>query len=405
MEIRPILSALLRHKTVPLLMILEIALSCAILCNAIFIIASHARHMNRISGIDEGQLVYVAITDTANGRSAEATRREDIAALSAIPGVTAVTSVNQVPYGSGVWASGVSLNRDQPHPDLRVPNYMDDGTLLKTFGLRLVEGRNFEPDEYVEYAALNAPHSGISIPSVIISQDLAQRLFHGDAAVGKQIYAWGDNPIRVVGVVDKLMAPGSGRDMTRSDATMIFPVRVSEGGYVLRTDPAPRSDVIDAAEKALLQANPNRIVDVSRSLTDMRNDFYSRDRSVIWLLVAVCVALLAVTALGIVGLASFWVQQRTRQIGVRRALGATRGHILSYFQLENFLLASAGIVLGIAMAFGINHLLTGRYEVPVLPWYYPVASALGMWMLGQLSVFWPARRAASVPPAVATRNL
>src|SRR6185437_11551005 len=51
------------------------------------------------------------------------------------------------------------------------------------------------------------------------------------------------------------------------------------------------------------------------------------------------------TGLGIVGLASFWVQQRTRQIGIRRALGATRTNIVRYFQLENFILASAGVVL------------------------------------------------------------
>jgi putative ABC transport system permease protein len=124
-----------------------------------------------------------------------------------------------------------------------------------------------------------------------------------------------------------------------------------------------------------------------------------------WMLVAVIVALLVVTALGIVGLASFWVQQRTKQIGVRRALGATRGQVLRYFQTENFLLATLGIVLGMLLAYGINQLLMGKYELPRLPLAYLPFGAVTLWLLGQLAVFWPARRAAAVPPAVATRSV
>ena len=123
-----------------------------------------------------------------------------------------------------------------------------------------------------------------------------------------------------------------------------------------------------------------------------------------WLLGAVCLALLFVTALGIVGLASFWVQQRTKQIGIRRALGATRGQILRYFQTENFLLATIGIGLGMLLAFAINQLLMGKYELPRLPLYYLPIGAVLLWLLGQIAVLGPARRAASVPPAIATRS-
>jgi putative ABC transport system permease protein len=137
----------------------------------------------------------------------------------------------------------------------------------------------------------------------------------------------------------------------------------------------------------------------------LRDDYYRQDRSMMWLLVAVCIALLVVTALGIVGLASFWVQQRTKQIGVRRALGATRGQILRYFQTENFLLATLGIVIGMMLAYGINQLLMGRYELPRLPALYLPIGAVVLWLLGQLAVFGPARRAAAVPPAVATRTV
>ncbi|HET7162484.1 MAG TPA: FtsX-like permease family protein, partial [Rhodanobacteraceae bacterium] len=117
------------------------------------------------------------------------------------------------------------------------------------------------------------------------------------------------------------------------------------------------------------------------------------------------VALLLVTGLGIVGLASFWVAQRRRTIGVRRALGATRADILHYFQTENFLLATIGIVLGMVFAYGINLFLMMHYELPRLPWLYFPIGAIALWLIGQLAVLGPALRAAAVPPVVATRSV
>src|SRR3546814_15148731 len=99
-----------------------------------------------------------------------------------------------------------------------------------------------------------------------------------------------------------------------------------------------------------------------------------------WMLVIVCVALLVVTALGIVGLASFWVQQRTKQIGVRRALGATRGQILRYFQTENFILATAGLVLGMLLAFGITQLMMSKAGLPRLQAVYLPTRRFVLWL-------------------------
>jgi putative ABC transport system permease protein len=123
------------------------------------------------------------------------------------------------------------------------------------------------------------------------------------------------------------------------------------------------------------------------------------------MLVLVCVVMLAVTAFGIVGLTSFWVGQRRRQIGIRRAVGATRGHIMQYFQTENFLLSTAGVLLGMALAFGINLYLMQHYELARMPWYYLPGGAVALWLIGQIAVLGPALRAAAVPPVVATRGV
>ena len=403
MEIRPILSALLRHKTDAALIVAEIALSCAIVCNAVFIIGSRVEHMSRPSGIAEQQLVDVQVSSLAPDADADAARRADVAALSAIPGVESVTSVNQIPYGGNVWTTSLSLTAGQPEPTASPTQYMDDGRLLQTLGLRVVEGRTFAPDEYRDDSEMNGPDA--VAPAMLVTRSLARKLFPGGSAVGKSVYISESKPTRIIGVIDDLVAPGSSIDPSRDYSTIILPLRVSNGDYVLRTDPARRAEVLAAAVEALNRVDPNRLFGDAKTLEDMRHAFYSRDRAVVWLLVAVCVALLAVTALGIVGLASFWVQQRTKQIGVRRALGATRSQILRHFQTENFILATLGIVFGMLLAYGINQMLMGKYELPRLPAVYLPVAAVLLWLLGQLAILGPARRAAAVPPAVATRSV
>ena len=117
----------------------------------------------------------------------------------------------------------------------------------------------------------------------------------------------------------------------------------------------------------------------------------------------VCVALLAVTAFGIVGLTSYWVAQRRRQIGIRRALGATRNAIMRYFQTENLLIAGAGAAIGVALAVALNLWMVTTFEMQRLHTGYALVGAVAVLLLGQAAVLWPAFRAASIPPALATR--
>jgi putative ABC transport system permease protein len=403
MEIRPILSTLRRHKTAAALIVVEIALSCAIICNALFLIGNRLERMDRVSGAAEDEVVRVQITGIGRDDNPLAMTTSDEAALRGIPGVKFASVTNQVMFGNSSWNSGVNLTPDQKRSTLNATTYLGGEQLLDTLGLQLVEGRRFNPDEFV-----NADDDTQKIPSVIITRTMANKLFPGQSALGKSIYTWGDNPIKVVGVVDHLARPNEGgRGADAYEYSMMLPIRISYvtgGNYLLRTEPGRRDEVMKAAVATLERNSPNRIILKQETLQDMRLGYYQQDRSMAWLLVAVCVALLVVTALGIVGLASFWVQQRTKQIGIRRALGSTRGQILRYFQTENFLLATIGIVIGMTLAYSANLWLMERYELPRLPLIYLPCGAVALWLLGQLAVLGPARRAAAVPPAVATRS-
>ena len=411
MDIRPILSTLMRHKTAAALIVVEIALTCAIICNALFMISDRLSQVREVSGIAEEELVRVQISGIGSDADQVARTRTDLACLRAIPGVKDATVLNQVPFVNSSWNSGVRLQQEQQQSTLNATTYMAEDQFIETLGLTLVAGRDFDADEYREASDLleRTTEDG-NIPATIITRSLADKLFPGEDAIGKTFYSWGDAPIRVVGVVEHLVRPGGMGGPAEREYAMVFPLRPHYnlgGNYVIRTDPDRRTEVL-AAAKAVLQANgADRIIQEENSKTfeQLRREYYQAPRAMAWLLGIVCVALLLVTALGIIGLASFWVQQRTKQIGVRRALGATRGQILRYFQTENFLLASIGIALGMLLAFAINQLLMGKYEMARLPLYYLPAGALLLWTLGQLAVYAPARRAASVPPAVATRSV
>ena len=410
MDILPILSTLKRHKTAAGLIVLQIALTCAIVCNALFLIFQRLERVNADNGFDEQALVTLSLSSMARVENPEPQTQADLAALRQLPGVTSVTLTNQFPYGRSSNNSGVRLTPDV-NTGTRVVagHYLTGPGFIQAMGLKLVAGRDFEPSEFVPNSSLdNNPDP--RVPSVIINKRMAERLWPGESALGKPIYAvYGYEPQRVVGVVEELASPNPGSGSENDLHTMMFPVQPSfrSGAYLIRVAPgADRDAVLKSAVDKLLSNSPGlrRVVRDEDTLIELRAKYYRQDRSMIQLLAGVCVGLLVVTAFGIVGLASFWVQQRTRMIGTRRALGATRGQILRYFQTENLLLSSAGIVLGMIGAYGISLLLMKNYELPRLPWIYLPIGALVLWTLGQIAVFAPARRAAALPPVAALRG-
>ena len=165
---------------------------------------------------------------------------------------------------------------------------------------------------------------------------------------------------------------------------------------------------MQAARKALFADNPRRVLDDKDGLlsfAEVRSRAYEGDRGMAVLMGIISLVLLAVTAAGIVGLTSFWVGQRRRQIGVRRALGATRGDILSYFMTENLLISVAGAMTGALLAIAMNLWLVTRFEMHRLSLFYVISGVLLLLLLGQAAVLAPAIRASKVSPVEATRSV
>jgi putative ABC transport system permease protein len=237
---------------------------------------------------------------------------------------------------------------------------------------------------------------------------LAAKLFPQGNALGQPIFVENEKPIAIIGIVDRLQGPmtaATGFDSTYSENSVLTPYRLigERNVYLVRVQPGQLNAVMKAAEQKLMQLQGNRILQ-TRSMPGVRADAYRGDHGLIVLLTCICAALLIVTAFGIIGLTSYWVAQRRQQIGIRRALGATRQAIVRYFQTENFMIAAAGAAVGIAFAIALNLWMVRSFEMVRMDNSRAIIGAIVILLLGQFAVLWPALRAASIPPALATRG-
>lgn len=409
LQLRPIVTALNRHKVATALIVLQVALTLAVACNALHIVATRIVHLSRPTGTDEAHLFVIRNTwkNAPESPRLDADIRTDLAALRQAAGVRDAFASEAYPLeGGGGNVVGVKLDPAQTTRPRLALIYFADEHALDTFGTPLAEGRNFRPDEIAAFG----PYDKLRAPVVIITRSLADKLFPDTPALGKTVYL-PDGPATVIGILAGLQGPYAG-STTRSidEDSMLVPARYLDPAgtvYLVRTDTTAMAPVIQAAMKALSPRNDLRLLDPKAdvvTLAQAREKGYATDRSVSLLMSVLSALLLLATAGGIVGLSSFWVSQRRRQIGVRRSLGATTGDILRYFHAENFLIVGAGVVLGMVLAMVANRTLMSLYELPRMPFYVPWLGAVLLWLLGQAAVWGPARLAAKVPPVVAIRS-
>ncbi len=409
MEIRPILSALLRNKTGAILVALQVALSLAILANALHIVGERRAASSRPSGVADEQSVFsISVRNLSAGGPEQmlAAQKREAEVIRAVSGVAAVANVNQIPMSQSGWNNSVAVDRKQVNETAPSSFYFSPDSLIKTWGLKLVEGRDFLPGEYMDIDA----NTAITPRHVILTKALAEKMWPGVPATGKTMYfGTGEDAIevRVVGVVERLQTQNA-QVSEHGEFSSIAPMRMygnyPGAMYTVRAEAGQRDRVIRDVEAALRKASPTPVILESTSLEQHRKGLYRADMALSWMLVTVSVLLLLITASGIVGMASLWVTQRRKQIGVRRALGARKADILRYFILENFMITSAGVVGGVLLGVGLNQLLVSRLEMARLPIAYLVGGGLVFWLLGVIAVYGPAWRAASISPALATRS-
>jgi putative ABC transport system permease protein len=414
---RIILASLRRHSLMPALVLLQVALACAILCNVFFLAWQRLQPMLAPSGVDADNLILVDNLQKPAGTFTAAESRAGEDALRAVPGVRAASSGLGLPMMGTI---SIELNLQGPtKAAVGVNGYFGQG-LVQTLGLQLVAGRDFLTGEYRPFGvgASNgnscwdngAPHP------VIITQALADNLFGTAKPLGQLLIDPSDKDshgYQVIGVVRHLLRNEIGLAVNgHSDNTVLLACSIGNSArlnYAVRVDPAMRDIALKGVNEAIKHQFDAMTAGGAQAIVETyaqrRNEVFKDSRAALWLLLGMVVAIMVVTLVGIMGLSGFWMQRRTRQIGIRRALGARRVDILNYFMTENALIVSAGITLGMMLAYAGNSLLMRYYELPRLPWVYLPIGAAVMLAMGQAGVLGPALRAAAVPPVVATRSV
>jgi len=409
MEIRPILSALLRNKTGPILVALQVALSLGILANALHIVEERRALAARPSGLaDEAATFYFTVRNlnTDGPEQMLATIKRETEVLRAVPGVVSVAQVSQMPLSRSGSNNSVAVDQRQERETAIASQYVSGDSLVKTYGLTLVEGRDFLPTEIVD---VNENEQRDLPKQVIVTKPLADKMWPGSSAIGRQVwFGTGEGALssQVVGVVERLQS-AHGEVGERGEFATIVPARLygrPGNMYAIRTEAGQRDRVIKEAEEALRKSSATPVILQAKTVEEDRKNRYRQDLALSWMLIAVSVLLLLVTCSGIVGMASLWVTQRRKQIGVRRALGARKIDVLRYFILENFMITSAGVFGGVLFGLSLNHLLVTELEMARLPAHYLVGGAVVFWALGIMAAYGPAWRAASISPATATRS-
>ena len=422
MELGPITRAMLRNKTRYGLIILEIAFTLAVVANCLAMIDHAQNEMDRSSGFDDDNIIHVRVrridTSFRDDKRLQNAVLGDLEVLGGTPGVVSVVNTKILPWiggGSSTEARAVG----GPEEMLRTQVYPTDQGLVDTLGVDLVEGREFTRAEVERdterLAALFAgprerDESGVPrtkfVQDVLISRRFAELAFGQGPYVGKLLEDKDRDQYRVIGVLDEFYNPYA----WNIDEYVMFYAgffRSYDFGsrYLVRTEPGQAAQVARTIEHKLTESGEAQDIDVEL-LTEVRSKYFGPQRMVSMLMGAVAALVLSVTALGIVGLTSFSVTERTRQIGTRRALGATTRDILRYFLLENWLLTMMGLAVGVGLAVGLNIVLTDAVAwAAKLDVGTTLTSVAVLWLAALLAAVVPALRAARISPAIATRNV
>lgn len=398
----PIVSTLMRNKTGTLLVAVHIGVTLAIVVNSLFIIIQRIDKMNRDSGIDVENVIVSSVRGFGENFDRVDSISNDLDLLRSIPGVLAATASNAVPLSGSGSGTGLRTEPDGAIDPVSAGRYRWGVDGLEALGVKLSRGRNFLPAE-VDYIL---PDSDTPTPhSVLVTQALADELFPEQEALGKTIYWGGMDPSTIVGIIGVMHGSWVGWDKLGSVVIQPGLPADTTNKYIIRVEPGMRDQLIPIIEKALGESNRSRVVKYVRALQAVAARSYRYDRGMAIILSIVISLLIGLTALVIIGLASFHVTQRTRQIGTRRALGARRLDIVHQFMLENWLITTAGAALGVILTVALAYWLETSFGLQRLDWRYLPAGIVALWLLSALAVLEPARRAATVSPAVATRNV
>jgi predicted permease len=379
------------------LIVSEIALACVLLVGAGLLLRSFLRVLDVDLGFEPAHAASMPV-DYEDGGKLEKRGpilQEMLRRVSALPGIESAGIADMLPLDRnrswGLMAVGSETSKDR---DAGALVYLVTPGYIPALGMRLREGRDFSWNDTPE-----------SQHVVIINQAAARREWPGEDAVGKMTYGIEKNPVRVIGVIADVRESSL---ETTSSPEVYVPMTQNadaEGAtLVVRTRVAPDS-LASSVLSTLRSLNPGQPAAEFRPLESLVDHAVS-PRRFFALLVTVFAGLgVLLAALGIYGVISYSVTQKTQEIGVRMALGATAGRVLRDVLTHTLRLSLTGVVLGIVASLAVARLIASLLY-STSPWDAQtfLAMVLAVLAVALISGYFPARRASRVSPMRALRN-
>jgi putative ABC transport system permease protein len=396
----PIIRAMKHNRMRFALIIVEIAITLAIVTNAVNMILDERQKMLRQSGFDDENLISISYQPFApefrEESFVESLVQTDMRAIRSIPGVKAVTATYFMPWQGG--GSSGTWKTEGYNDKFQAQLYAGRGQLFDTLGVKIAQGRGFVEND-------TPAEQNVPTRVTVISRALAKKLWGDANPIGRVITnGEGGTPRTVIGVIDEFYNPYA---WNIGEFVLFTPGRAYDSGgatFLLRTEPGAVKSVVAQLEPKLLAINGGRVFRM-RTIAEQKDNFFSAGKVVITAMTGIIIVLIFITGLGIVGITSLAVSERTRQIGTRRALGATRADILKHFLAENWIVTSAGLTLGVLATYALNFALVSKLTDVKMPWYLVGVGIVMLWAIGIIATLPPALRAATVSPAIATRSV
>lgn len=371
----------------------EVAVSTVLLALAGLLLASFSRVLRADVGVHAPQVmttrVSIARSQYRENADILGYYQRMLAAVAAVPGVEAAAVTNRLPLNGEVWISAVHLPGDdrptfqQPPANVRFvsPDY------FRTFGIKTLAGRTLREDDGTD--------------ALVISSRLAQTLWPNGDAVGRKVIESGAERT-VVGVVADVRT-----DVDQPAVAVVYHVPKfwpsTELALAVRVNPAQRLDLV-ALRGAILSVDPLVPIEPVRTLDDLFAAGTAPRRFQLRLVGAFALTALLLAAIGIYGVVAHSVTSRTRELGIRLALGALPRRLVAMLLQQNVTPIAIGLVAGLAGALAGGSLLASLlYETNPRDPATLVVVAVGLLALALLACWLPARRAAKVDPVVALR--
>lgn len=391
-----ILKSMLRRKVVTSLLLVQLALTLALLSNSSLLALQTWNQLSQPTGLDLDNILYVSLKPTSKNLQeypafADLLERQ-LAAVRQMPGVAAVSFTNQSPLMEGGSNGNVNDENNRENNTQNVPQYTVSPDFLKVLQLDVLEG---EIPQKIE------AWDGESTVPVVLTKSLAERVFPGKSAIGQLT-----NGGPVAAVIEDFYGQRNAERVMYNRLQIAQIYGVAWGyGIILRVEPGQAKHIRSQIPDVLKTADANIEIFSVRTMDEQLHRMFRNEFGLATLLAVLSGLMLLVSMISSYSNAHFNALKRQQEIGIKRALGASKQSVLLELLTENWCTTAAGAGIGIVAAWLLNQALALVISIPALPVWLPLTALLMLMCCVTLATWYPATIATRVSPATATKTL